>query len=102
MMSNDRVIQLLQELIRLTRVQVQPVARELLRQVFFEDGSPKTEHVRIYANLDGSPQREVAERAGVTQSTVSRRSNEWKRQGLVDEEGKAVFAIYDFFPELEE
>lgn len=94
-------VQLAREQVRLARVQVQPVAREVLRQVFFDGGEPHRDRVRIYANLDGSAQRVVAERAGVTQPTVSRWSNEWKRLGIVDEDGVAVFNIYDFYPELE-
>lgn len=100
-MSNGQVERLLGELVRLTRVQVYPVAKQLLREEFFDGDEPRRERVRVYANLDGTSQREVAERAGVHQSSVSRWSNEWKRRGLVDEEGMAVFNVHDFFPELE-
>lgn len=100
-MSNGTVERLLAELVRLTRVQVYPVATQLLREEFFDGDEPKMDRVNVYANLDGAAQRDVAQKAGVHQSSVSRWSNEWKRKGLVDDDGVAVFNVYDFFPDLE-
>lgn len=99
----DRSTQdLLRELVQLTRVSTYPVAKEILRETFFDGDGPQEKWVRVYANLDGRSQREVADAAGVDQSTVSRWSREWKRLGLVGEDGDAVFDIYDFFPGLED
>lgn len=101
-MSNDQsTVALLRELVQLTRVATYPVAKEVLRDAFFDEGEPRTKRVRVYANLDGSSQREVAETAGTSQTSVSNWSREWQRLGLVGENGEAVFDIYDFFPELE-
>lgn len=93
---------LLQELVRLTRVLVQPIADQLMRRDFLdEEGQPRIDRLRVYARLDGRPQKESAVASGVNQSSVSRWSQEWKRKGLVADDGTAVFAVGDFFPELE-
>lgn len=101
-MSDESTEELLRELVQLTRVSTYPVAKEMLRDAFFEGDEPREKRIRVYANLDGSPQREVAETAGTSQTSVSNWSQEWERLGLVDEDGKAVFDIFDFFPELED
>lgn len=101
-MSNDEAVELLRELVRLTRVQVHPVAKDMLRDELFAGDEPEMDRVRVYAALDGSAQREVADEAGVHQTTVSRWSRDWRRKGLVDAEGVAVFDPYDFFPDLKE
>lgn len=93
-------LQLLQELVQLTRVLVRPAARQWLESEFFEGGEPQQDRIRVYANLNGRAQREIADAAGVNQSSVSRWSKEWKRKGLVDEDGTAVLDFYHFFPEL--
>lgn len=100
-MGSARLEQLVNELVRLNRVQVQPVARRLLEESLFSDGEPEMDRIQVYAALDGTPQREIAGDIGVSQTSVSRWAREWKRQGLVDAEGRAVFDPYDFFPDLE-
>lgn len=99
-MRNDRIEELLERLVQLQRVQVHPVAKSLLEDIFFEDGEPRLKRVRVYARLDGSSQSKIAEQAGVSQPSVSAWTRDWKRVGLVSQEGKAVFDILDFFPEL--
>lgn len=99
-MGTERLEQLLEELVRLNRVRVQPIARRLLEESLFTDGKPEMDRVEVYAGLDGTPQREIASNVGVSQTSVSRWARQWKRQGLVDGEGKAVFDPYDFFPNL--
>lgn len=101
-MGDNTETQLLQELVELTRVATYPVARDVLRDVFFEGGEPQMVRVQVYANLDGRPQREIAEVADTSQTSVSKWSREWSRIGLVRGDGTAVFNIYDFFPELRE
>ena len=93
---------LLKELVQLARVQVYPVAYRLLESEFFQDGEAQLDRIQVYGHLNGSAQRDVAKAAGVNQSSVSRWSTSWKRKGLVDDEGKAVFDIFDFFPGLED
>ena len=44
-MSNEKVERLLGELVRLVRVQVHPVAKQLLREEFFDGDDPKTEQI---------------------------------------------------------
>lgn len=99
-MSDDNLEQLLRQLVRLARVQVHPVAKELMRSEFFRDGEPREGRIAVYVNLDGSSQSEVADASDVSQATVSRWSKEWKRKGLVDEDGIAVFDFFDFFPDV--
>lgn len=100
-MGDGEVERLLRDLVQMTKVQVYPVAKNMLRDEFFDEDTPRERRIGVYANLDGSSQSAVAEEVGVSQSTVSSWSQEWKRKGLVDEEGEAVFDIYDFFPDLE-
>lgn len=94
---------LLRELVNLTRVSVYPAAKKTMEDQFFEeDGTPRRKRVRVYANLDGRTQEEIAKAAGAGQSSVSEWKQEWERFGLVGHEGRAVFDIYAFFPGLEE
>lgn len=99
-MSDQSTGELLRELVQLTRVATYPVAKEMLHDAFFNGDEPQEKRVRVYANLDGRSQREVADAAGASRTSVSKWSGEWKRLGLVGEDGEAVFDIYDFFPEL--
>lgn len=101
-MTTQESEKLLRELVELTRVMVHPTAKAALKDAFFEGDDPRLKRIRVYANLDGSPQAEVADAAGVGQGSVSRWSRSWKRRGLVNEDNEAVFDIFDFFPDLED
>jgi len=95
--------ELLRELVQLARVRTYPVAREVLRSTFYQaDETPRLKWVRAYAHMDGKrSQTAVGEAAGASQASVSTWSRDWQRLGLVTDDGRAVFDIYSFFPELE-
>lgn len=93
---------ILRELVTLNRITSYPAAKAAVRDAFFDkNGEPRRDRVDVYKALDGQlSQRDVAGKAGVNQSSVSRWSREWQRLGLVDGSGRAMFELGDFFPEI--
>ena len=90
----------LAELVRLMRILVYPVAKQMLADEFLTDGKLRMDRAKVYAALDGTSQRQVGERTSTSRSTVQRWVLEWRRKGLVDAEGRAVFALGDYLPDF--
>lgn len=99
-MSDERLIELLEELVRWTKVTSIPKVKDLLEELL------KTPEEKLaYALSDGKrTTREVAEMAKTSQISVSRHWREWIRAGIAEpiaakgggNRAKSVFSLDDF------
>lgn len=92
----------LKELVVLTRIQANEHVQQLLRSEFYNKEGPIQDRIRVYQHLhEGLSQQETADQVdGVSQSTVSRWLQHWRKIGLADDSG-VLFDLSDFLPNLE-
>jgi len=99
MSKEDRMIELLEELVKWTKVRSLPRVKELLLSIL---KNPK--EMIAYQASDGERSgREVGERANVGQTTVARWWRTWIRAGIAEpvsvqrgERAKRIFSLDDF------
>lgn len=88
---NDRIVELLEELLAYTRFTARPALAAALEDLLMD---PK--HFAAYRASDGSRgQKEVADLAGVSQPTVSNLWARWRRLGVVREIGGKAQLLVD-------
>ena len=103
MSKEDRMIELLEELVRWTRVTSFPKVKDLLNGILT---SP--EEKVAYESSDGEKtSREVAEMANVSQFTISKWWKAWIKAGIAEsisvqrgERAKRIFSLDDFGVEV--
>lgn len=99
MSKEDRMIELLEELVKWTKVTSIPKVKELLMGIL---ESP--EEMIAYQSSDGEKnRREVADQANVSQSTVSKWWRKWIKAGIAEavsvqrgERAMRIFSLDDF------
>jgi hypothetical protein len=99
MSKEDRMIELLEELVKWTKVRSLPRVKELLLSIL-----KNPEEMTAYQASDGERSgREVGERANVGQTTVARWWKTWIRAGIAEpvsvqrgERAKRIFSLDDF------
>lgn len=97
-MSKDRMIELLEELVKWTKVTSIPSVRKLLLEIL-----PKPEQKIAYQASDGAKIREVAKQANASVGSVSKWWEQWTRAGIAEsisvrggERAKRIFSLDDF------
>ena len=103
MSKEDRMIELLEELVRWTRVTSFPKVKDLLNGIL-----TCSEEKVAYQSSDGEKtSREVAEMANVSQFTISKWWKEWIKAGIAEsisvqrgERAKRTFSLDDFGVEV--
>lgn len=100
--KQDRMIELLEELVNWTKVTNIPQVKKLLLDLL-----PSNEHKIAYHNSNGDSSREVAEVAGASHTDVARWWKIWVRAGIAEplsvqrgERAKRVFSLEDFGIEM--
>ncbi|MCK4443485.1 MAG: hypothetical protein KAW09_03010 [Thermoplasmata archaeon] len=98
MTNEDKMIELLEELVKWTRVTSIPHVKNLLSEIL---GSP--EERIAYQASDGKSSKEVANRAGVSFGTVTRWWKIWMKTGIAEsipakggQRAKRIFSLDDF------
>lgn len=97
MSENQRIIELLEELVKWRRFEGAQLAKKTLRELFVKD----TEKI-VYQYSDGRGTKEIADLAGVSDFSVRSYWKKWNIEGLVvpSEKHKGrferVFSLEDF------
>lgn len=79
-MSKDRMIELLEELVKWTKVTSIPSVRKLLLEIL-----PKPEQKIAYQASDGATIKEVAKQANASVGSVSKWWEQWTRSGIAED-----------------
>lgn len=94
----DRIIQLLEEILKWTRLEGVQRAKTTLTELLKTDAEKL-----VYENSDGRTSREIAEIVGVSHATVTNYWKKWARYGIVKEVGarggtryQRIFSLSDF------
>lgn len=102
MSKEDRMIELLEELVKWTKVTSIPSVRRLLLEIL-----PKPEQKIAYQASDGATIREVAKQANASVGSVSKWWEQWTRAGIAEsiparggERAKRIFSLDDFGVEV--
>ena len=80
MTKEDRMIELLEELVKWTKVTSIPSAKKLLLDIL-----PKPEQKIAYQASDGAPVKEVAKQANASVGSVSKWWEQWTRSGIAED-----------------
>lgn len=102
MSENQRIIELLEELVKWKRFEGAQLAKKILRELLSKD----TEKI-VYQCSDGKTSREIAELAGVSDFSVRNYWKKWNIEGLVVPSNKfkgryeRVFSLEDFGIEIQ-
>lgn len=97
MSENQRIIELLEELVKWKRFEGAQLAKKTLRELFAKDAEKI-----VYQHSDGKTSREIAEIAGVSDFSVRNYWKKWNIEGLVVPSNKfkgryeRVFSLEDF------
>lgn len=102
MNSEDRVVDLLEELVKWTKVMSIPKVRTVLEEIL------QTPEERVaYQQSDGKPSKEIAELANVSYVTVTKWWKRWIKAGVAEpisarggERARRVFSLEDFGLEI--
>lgn len=98
--KQDKIIELLDELLKWQRFESMQKAREILSDLLKTDNEKL-----IYSNSDGHrTSREIAEIVGVSHVTVTNYWKKWTKYGVVKEQGtrgggtryQGIFSLSDF------
>ena len=98
MNTDDRVIELLEELVKWTKVTSIPKVKELLLEIL-----PRPEEKIAYQSSDGRASSEVSREANVSYATVTLWWKRWIKAGIAEpvsakggQRGKRIFSLDDF------
>lgn len=101
MSENQRMIELLEELVKWKRFEGAQLAKKILRELLSKD----TEKI-VYQYSDGRGTKEIAELAGVSDFSVRNYWKKWNVEGLVVPSNKfkgryeRIFSLEDFGIEI--
>ncbi len=94
----DRIVSLLEELLRLERIDGMRKVETLIKELIKRDVEKL-----VYENSDGRTSREIAEASSVSHGTVVNYWNKWAKYGLVQElksrggtRYRKIFSLSDF------
>jgi len=100
--EKNRTIELLEELVKWTKVTSIPHVKKLLEEIL-----PSPEEKVAYESSDGKPSQEVAKLCNKSYSTVTVWWKNWIRVGIAEsiaskggQRAKRVFSLYDFGIEI--
>lgn len=102
MSKEDRMIELLEELVKWTKVTSVPSVKKLLLEIL-----PNPEDKIAYQLSDGKTRREIANQANVSGRTISSWWKKWIRNGIAvpisvqrGKRAKRIFSLDDFGIEI--